>query len=84
MNDVRVNLLKWNEIQIAGADGRLQQLAILQNIFARIPIHETQIQHFISIEHTDTASAGAKSMNEPWQFAEWGKLQKLQTLRKME
>lgn len=81
MNRVGVDLLQRRELESFRAYGFLQQAAIFANIFARIPLHETEIQNLLAFEWTDSTGARAESVDEPRKFAERCELKNLQAAR---
>ena len=69
MNDVGVDLLQRGEWKIGGAEGGLQEAAVFENIFARVPIGEAEVEHVFAVKVRDAARPCAETMNEPRQFA---------------
>ena len=80
-DDVRVNLLERDEIEFAGAEGGLQLAAIFQNVFARVPFHEAEVENFFAVEGADAAGAGAEAVNKPGQFRKRSEFENLQAAR---
>ena len=67
VDHVRVKLFEGNETEIGGTEGGLKFAAILENVFARIPFHETEVEDFFINEGTDAAETGAEPVHEPRQ-----------------
>lgn len=65
MDDVGMDLLEGDELEVVGAESRLEAVAILEDVLARVPFGETEIQHFFSFELADAAGAGAEAVDEP-------------------
>jgi len=76
-----MNLLHRDERQIVRPDRGLKQTAIFRDIFVRIPFHETEIEHPLTVQRADTAKPRAESVHQPGQFLERGELQNLQAAR---
>jgi hypothetical protein len=70
MNRVGVNLLERCERESLGGESSLQQAAVLGDVFARVPFHETEIQNLLAIESADAAGTRAESMHQPGKFAQ--------------
>jgi hypothetical protein len=77
---VRVDLLERNEFEIGGTEGGLKEAAIFEDVFASVPFRKADIEDSFGFEGTDAAGAGAKAVNEPWELAKRGELEKLQAL----
>lgn len=70
VNDVGVDLPQRGEWKIGGAEGGLQEAAVFENIFARVPIGEAEVEHVLAVKVGDPAGPCAETMNEPRQFAQ--------------
>jgi len=64
-NHVRVNLLQRNEVEIVGTERGLKATAVFEHVFAGVPFHEAEIEHFFGFERADAAGASAKAVDEP-------------------
>ena len=51
--------------------------AVFEDAFPAIPFGKTEIENFFTVQRTDTAGAGAETVDEPGEFCECGHLQDL-------
>ena len=56
-------------------------MAIFEDVFAGVPIGETEIEDFFAVEFADAAWAGAKAVDEPGEFIEFGRLENFYAAR---
>ena len=48
----------------------LEFFAIFENVFARVPFSEAEVEDPLTVELGDAAGTGAKAVNEPGEFLE--------------
>ena len=77
-NDVRVDLLEWNEFEIGGAERGLEAAAIFEDVFAGVPFHEAEIEDFFGFERADSAGSGAEAVNQPRKLEKRDEFENLQ------
>ena len=65
-------------MKIVGAERRLEAAAVFQDVFASVPIGETEIQNFLAVERADAAGCGAEAVDEPGEFGKGGDLEDLE------
>jgi hypothetical protein len=63
MDHVRMDLLERNEFEVRRAEGGLEAAAVFEDVFARVPFGEAEIQHLLAISRADAAGAGAEAVN---------------------
>ena len=78
VNHVGVDLLQRRKREISSVERGLQEAAVFSDVCARVPIHEAEIKHRLTIEKADAAGPRAESVDEPGQLAKRRKLQDLQ------
>lgn len=69
-NQVGMKLAQRNELQLFSADSFPEPAAIFEDVFSRVPIHETEIQDGPTIDLADAAGTSAETVNEPRQLGE--------------
>lgn len=74
-----MDLFERNEPEIGSAESRLKTAAILKDIFAGVPFHETEVENFFGFERADSAGAGAEAVDEPGKLRERDEFENLQT-----
>ena len=77
MDHVRMDLFERDELEVWHAEGRLEAAAVFEDVFARVPFGEAEIQHLLGIQRTDAAGAGAEAVDEPGNFGERADLKDL-------
>ena len=69
-DDGRMNLFEINERELLRAEGGLEFFAVFEDVFARVPFGEAEVEDFLSIEIGDAAWGGAETVEEPRKFRE--------------
>lgn len=69
VDDIRVDLLERGEFEILRVDRGLEEAAIFEDVFARVPLHEAEVEDFFGFESTDAAGARAEAVDEPGDLA---------------
>lgn len=64
MDDIGMDLLERDEGKVGSAKGGLEAAAIFEDVFARVPVGEAQVEHFCVFQGRDTAEAGAEGVDE--------------------
>ena len=65
MNDIGVNLTEPAKHHVKSVDSRLEEPAVFENVFPRVPFGATKIQDFFTTKIAHAAGPRAESMNEP-------------------
>ena len=73
-----MDLFEGDELEIAGAEGRLEAAAIFEYVFAGVPIGEAEIQYLLAVSIRDTGGLGAEAVDEPGEFVEGVDLEDLE------
>ena len=68
MNDVGMKLSERGQREVVCATRGLEAAAVLQDVFAGVPIGETKIEHFFSVEVAVAAGASAETVHQPGEF----------------
>jgi len=71
-------------LEIIGAEGRLKEAAIFEDVFAGVPFHKAEVEEFFGFEGAYTAGPCAEAVNEPGKLAEGGEFENLQAARRAE
>lgn len=64
-DDVGMELFERNEMHLAGAQDGLKTAAIFEDVFAVVPIGETQVENFLVMKNADPAGTRAEAMHKP-------------------
>jgi len=78
MNDVRVDLLKREELMGTGGKGGLKLGAIFVDGLAGVPFHVIEVENPFGLKLTETAGASAEAVDEPGKPGKGGKFEDLQ------
>ena len=77
VDNVGMDLLQRDEREVGAAEGGLKAAAVFENVFARVPVGEPQVEHFFAFKVGCSARPCRESVNEPRQFAQSASLQDL-------
>src|SRR5260370_2997326 len=77
MDDIGMNLFQRDEFEVRRAEGWLEAVAVLENVFSAVPFGKTEIEDFFAFQKADAAGAGAETMDKPGDFRERGDLEDL-------
>jgi holo-[acyl-carrier protein] synthase len=65
MDDIGMELFEGDEGEVVSAEGGLEAAAIFEDVFARVPIGQAEIQDFFTVKIANAAGAGAEAMDQP-------------------
>ena len=68
-------MFEGDEGKFLSAESGLEFFAVLEDVFASIPVGEAEVQDFATVEVGDAAGSGAKAMEEPGEFGKEFELQ---------
>ena len=74
-DDIRMDLFQGDEFQVRGAEGGLEAVAVLEDVFLGVPVGEAQIKNFLAVLSADAAGLGAETVDEPCEFGKGGHLE---------
>ena len=69
-----MDLLQGEQSSAFSSDSGLEEAAIFRYAFAGIPLHESKIQNFLSVEDAGSAGARAEAMDKPRNFPQVSEL----------
>lgn len=79
MNDVGMDLAQGSERHIGSTESGLEAAAVLEDVFARVPVGEAEVEDVVAVEIADAAGSGAETVDKPREFAERLDLEEAQT-----
>ena len=65
--------------EFLSAEGRLEFFAILEDVFASVPVGETEVEDFFAVKLRDAAGGRAETVEEPGEFGEGFELKDFET-----
>ncbi len=65
-----MDLFESDERELFRAEGGLEFFSVGENVFARVPFREAEIEDFATVEVGYAAGGGAESVEEPREFLE--------------
>jgi len=68
--DVGMNLLDGEQREFFCGHGGLEKPPVFEDIFAAVPVHETEIQDLLTFERRDSPSARAETVHKPGELLE--------------
>ena len=77
MYDVGMNLLDGEQREFFCGHGGLEKPPVFEDIFAAVPVHETEIQDPLACQRRDSPSARAETMYKPGELLEGRQVQNL-------
>ena len=73
-----MDLLERNEREFFDAESGLEFLSVSKDIFAGIPIGETEVENLAAIEIRNSARGSTETVDKPRDFGEWLEQQNFQ------
>lgn len=74
-----MDLLKGDERKVGSAESGLKTAAIFENVFARVPIGEAEVEDLFVIEIRRASGACGETVEKPAKFGEGRDLEELET-----
>ena len=65
-----MDLSERGESQAGGAESGLEAATIFEDVFAGVPIGETEVKYFSAVEFADAAGSRTEAVDDPGKFAE--------------
>ncbi len=76
-DDSGVDLFEDDERGFLRAEGGLEFFTIFEDVFARVPVGEAEVEDFFPVKLRDAAGGCTEAVDEPGKFGEGFKLEKL-------
>ena len=79
MNGIGMDLAQREKRQTGSAESRLEEAPVFEDVFAGIPIGESEIENFPAVEFANAAGSGTETVEKPGEIAEGIELEDTQT-----